>query len=246
MGTVAVAACVVIPGRVVAPDPGLRRDDSGRFAGISVSLAPESPYAMPMTESASPPPSRTKPSTPLKLALNYGPLLVFFAVNKFGGLFIATGAFMAATAIATAVSWWKTRHIPPMLMFTGLVVLVFGGLTLWLQDETFIKLKPTLIYGVFAAILFFGLLTGRPTLKVVMDDALPGVDDEGWRKLSRNWALFFVALMGANEIARRVLTDDQWVDFKVWGVTAAFFVFTMLQAPLLSRHGFDPDSKPKD
>lgn len=176
-------------------------------------------------------------STPLNLAVNYGPLLVFFAANKLGGVFVATGAFMAATAVAVLVSWWKTRHVPPMLVFTGIIVLVFGGLTLWLQDETFIKLKPTLIYGVFAAILFFGLATGRPTLKLVMGDALPGVDDAGWAKLTRNWGVFFVALMGANEVARRVLTTDQWIDFKVWGVTILFFLFTLAQAPMMQKHG---------
>lgn len=180
---------------------------------------------------------RAKLSMPLKLAVDYGPLLVFFAANKFGGLFVATGAFMAATLVAVAVSWWKTRHIPPMLIFTGLIVLVFGGLTLWLQDETFIKLKPTLIYGVFAAILFFGLATGRPTLQTVMGEALPGLTDAGWRKLTRNWGLFFLALMAANEVARRLLTTDQWVDFKVWGVTIALFLFTFAQAPLLAKHG---------
>ena len=191
------------------------------------------------------PPARPALPTPLKLALNYGPLLIFFAANKFGGVFIATAAFMAATAVAIAISWWKTRHVPPMLIFTGIIVALFGGLTLWLQDETFIKLKPTLIYGVFAAILFTGLATRKPYLKLVMDEALPGLDDTGWMKLTRNWALFFVALMGANEVARRVLTTDQWVDFKVWGVTIALVVFTMLQAPLLQRHGmnFGEDDK---
>ena len=104
-------------------------------------------------------PPRAKLPPALKLAIDFGPLLVFFAANKFGGVFTATAAFMVATLVAMAVSWWKTRHIPAMLIFTGIIVLVFGGLTLWLQDETFIKLKPTLIYGMFAAILLFGLKT---------------------------------------------------------------------------------------
>lgn len=190
---------------------------------------------------------QTRPvlSTPLKLAVNYGPLLIFFGANKFGGIFAATAAFMVATGIATAISWWKTRHVPPMLIFTGIIVLVFGGLTLWMQDETFIKLKPTLIYGVFAAILGFGLATGRPTLQMVMDDALPGIDAEGWRKLTRNWLLFFLAMMAANEVARRLLTTDQWVSFKVWGVTIALIVFTVAQAPMMARHGLKLDDDPK-
>ena len=184
-------------------------------------------------------PGRTPMPTALKLAIDFGPLLIFFAANKFGGVFTATAAFMVATLVAMALSWWKTRHIPPMLIFTGLIVVVFGGLTLWLQDETFIKLKPTLIYGMFAGILLFGLATRRSYLKLVMGEALPQLDDDGWRKLTRNWALFFIALMAANEVARQVLTTDQWVNFKVWGVTSATFIFAILQVPLLKRHGLD-------
>jgi intracellular septation protein len=186
--------------------------------------------------------AQPKPLPPaLKLALDFGPLLVFFAANKFGGVFTATAAFMAATALAMAVSWAKTRHIPPMLIFTGVIVMLFGGLTLWLKDATFIKLKPTLIYGMFAGILGFGLLTRRNYLKLVLGEALPALTDAGWAKLTRNWALFFVALMGANEVARQVLTTDQWVNFKVWGVTVATMVFALAQAPLLARHAVKLD-----
>ncbi len=181
--------------------------------------------------------ARTPLPAGMKLALDFGPLLIFFVANKFGGVFTATAAFMAATALAMAVSWWKTRHIPPMLIFTGLIVAVFGGLTLWLQDESFIKLKPTLIYGMFSAILFFGLATKRPYLKLVLGEALPALDDTGWRKLTRNWALFFLALVFANEAARQLLSTDDWVNFKVWGVTAATMVFALAQAPILARHG---------
>ena len=179
--------------------------------------------------------------TGLKLAVDFGPLLVFFAANKFGGVFTATAAFMAATLIAMAISWAKTRHVSAMLIFTGIIVLVFGGLTLWLQDETFIKIKPTLIYGMFAGILIFGLATGRPTLKLVLGEALPPMTETGWTRLTRNWAVFFVVLMGANEVARQALTTDQWVDFKVWGVTAATMVFALAQTPLLARHAREAD-----
>jgi intracellular septation protein len=189
--------------------------------------------------------SRRKLPPALKLAIDFGPLLVFFAANKFGGVFTATAAFMVATLAAMAVSWWKTRHIPAMLIFTGIIVLVFGGLTLWLQDETFIKLKPTLIYGMFAAILLFGLKTRRPYLKVVLGQALPTLTEEGWRKLQRNWALFFIALMAANEVARRVLTTDQWVDFKVWGITISLFVFALAQGPMMMKHGLTLDDDKK-
>lgn len=192
-----------------------------------------------LTPTLTPAPTLTRAPMPtaLKLAIDFGPLLIFFGANKFGGVFTATAAFMVATLVAMAVSWWKTRHIPPMLIFTGLIVLVFGGLTLWLQDETFIKLKPTLIYGMFAGILLFGLATKRSYLKLVMGEALPALTDAGWTKLTRNWALFFLALMGANEVARQLLTTDQWINFKVWGVTATTFAFAMAQAPLLARHG---------
>ena len=193
------------------------------------------PPAAPATQR----PGRTPMPTVLKLAIDFGPLLIFFGANKFGGVFTATAAFMVATLVAMALSWWKTRHIPPMLIFTGLIVVVFGGLTLWLQDDTFIKLKPTLIYGMFAGILLFGLATRRSYLKLVMGEALPQLDDDGWRKLTRNWALFFIALMAANEVARQVLTTDQWVNFKVWGVTSATFIFAILQVPLLKKHGLD-------
>ena len=186
-------------------------------------------------------PMRKTMPTALKLAVDFGPLLIFFAANKFAGVFTATAAFMVATAVAIGVSWAKTRHIPPMLIMTGVIVLVFGGLTLYMQDETFIKLKPTLIYGIFASILGFGLLTRRPMLQLVLGEALPRLTDAGWAKLTRNWALFFVALMIANEVARRVLTTDQWVSFKVWGVTAAIMVFALAQAPLLARHGVKLD-----
>lgn len=196
---------------------------------------PTPPPASPATAK----PGRTPMPTALKLAIDFGPLLIFFAANKFGGVFTATAAFMVATLVAMALSWWKTRHIPPMLIFTGLIVVVFGGLTLWLQDDTFIKLKPTLIYGMFAGILLFGLATRRSYLKLVMGEALPQLDDAGWRKLTRNWALFFIALMAANEVARQVLTTDQWVNFKVWGVTSATFIFAILQVPLLKKHGLD-------
>jgi intracellular septation protein len=188
-----------------------------------------------MTEPATP--KRPTLPTGLKLALDFGPLLVFFGANKLGDVFMATAAFMAATLLAMLISLWKTRHIPPMLIFTGIIVIVFGGLTLWMQDATFIKLKPTLIYGMFAGILLFGMATKRSYLKLVLGEALPALDDAGWAKLTRNWAVFFIMLMGANEVARQMLTTDQWVNFKVWGVTAATFVFALAQAPLLSRHG---------
>ena len=212
--------------------PGMTAGDKRRYAPGMADPTP------PVPDSAAP---KKRPSMPnaLKLAVDFGPLLIFFAANKFGGVFTATAAFMVATIAAMAISWWKTRHIPPMLLFTGLIVTVFGGLTLWLQDAIFIKLKPTLIYGMFAGILLFGLATRRPYLKLVMGEALPTLDDRGWTKLTRNWALFFIALMAANEVARQVLTTDQWINFKVWGVTSATLLFAIAQVPLMKRHGLN-------
>lgn len=180
--------------------------------------------------------TRKAPSPLVKLALDFGPLLLFFAANRIYDIFVATGVFMAAIAVAIVASRLLIGKIAPMLWFTAAVVLVFGGATLWLQDENFIKLKPTILYVVFASILLFGLATQRPLLKQLLGEAFPAMDDHGWRKLTRNWALLFVGLAVANEAARALLTTDQWVDFKVWGVTAITFIFALSQAPLMQRH----------
>lgn len=188
------------------------------------------------------PPTRPVPPA-LRIALDYGPLLAFFAASKLYDIFVATAVFMVAIVLAIGVSRWKSGRVSPMLWFTGAVVLVFGAATLWLGDAEFIKLKPTIIYLVMAAILVFGIVTKRPLLKLVLNDSFPAVDAEGWRKLTRNWALLFVGLAIANEVARRMLTTDQWVDFKVWGVTALTFIFALSQAPILMRHAEDKPPK---
>jgi intracellular septation protein len=198
-------------------------------------------------------------STASRIAINFGPLLLFFAASKAGkALFeqgnlpglkdaevasavVGTGVFVIASLIAALWHWAKARHLPPAMIFTTVIVVLFGGLTIWLQDKAFIQLKPTIIYAVFAAILLGGLATGRPTLQLVMEEALPGLSDRGWRLLTRNWALLFLALLAANEAARRLLSYDDWLSFKVWGVTAAIFVFTLAQGPLLARHGLKLD-----
>lgn len=204
-------------------------------------------------------PVRPHLSTTSNLAINFGPLLLFFAGSKAGkALFehgdlpglhdadlasamVGTGIFVAASLIAAVWHWAKTRHLPPAMVFTTLIVVLFGGLTIWLQDKAFIQLKPTIIYGVFSALLFGGLVTGRPTLQLVMGEAMPGLTDRGWRLLTRNWALFFLGLLVANEAARRLLSYDDWLSFKVWGVTIAIFAFTLAQAPLLTKHGLKLD-----
>lgn len=182
-----------------------------------------------------------------KLAIDFGPLLIFFLVNTLapGGdlqrAITATGAFMLATAAAMLVSRIKAGAISPMLWVTGVVVLVFGGLTIYLRDERFIQVKPTIVYAAFALVLIFGLVTKRPVLKYVLETGFPAISDEGWRKLTRNWALFFVAMAVLNEVVRAAVSFDTWVQFKVWGVTILSFAFAMAQAPILMRHGAAPE-----
>ena len=189
----------------------------------------------------------------LKLALELGPLMVFFFANargawlvgnfpalaSFGGpIFIATGLFMIATAIALAASWLLTRSLPIMPLVSGVVVFVFGGLTLWLQDDVFIKMKPTIINTLFGAVLLGGLWFGRSLLGYVFDSAF-SLDAEGWRKLTLRWGLFFLLLAILNEIVWRSFSTDTWVAFKVWGIMPITLAFTLSQMPLIMRHSLD-------
>jgi intracellular septation protein len=170
----------------------------------------------------------------LKLALDLGPLLIFFWANARFGIFAATGAFMAAILVALAISYALTRHLPIMPLVTAIVVVVFGTLTLVLHDELFIKVKPTIIYLLFGGILLGGLAFGRSLLGVVFDSVFH-LTDEGWRRLTLRWALFFLALAALNEIVRLTQTTDVWVSFKVFGVMPLTFLFAALQYPLLTK-----------
>ena len=174
----------------------------------------------------------------LKLALDVGPLLLFFFVNTRGGIFAATGAFMAATIVSIAITYALARRIPTMPLVSAVVVMVFGGLTLYLQDETFIKLKPTIIYSLFAVLLLGGLLMGRSLLALVLDSMFQ-LTDEGWRKLTVRWGLFFVAMAILNEIVWRSVTTDTWVTFKTFGILPLTILFALAQTPLLMRHAAD-------
>ena len=193
----------------------------------------------------------------LKFALELGPLLVFFfanargewlaerfpALTELGGpIFIATGLFMAATAIALSVSWMLTRTLPMMPLVSGVIVFVFGGLTLWLQDATFIKMKPTIVNSLFAAVLLGGLAFGKSLLGYVFDSAFR-LDAEGWRKLTFRWGLFFVFLAVLNEVVWRNFSEDTWVAFKVWGTMPITVAFTLAQMPLIMRHSVDETKK---
>ena len=189
----------------------------------------------------------------LKLALELGPLLVFFFANSrgewlvetwpvlgsLGGpLFLATALFMIATAIALTASWMLTRTLPIMPLVSGVVVFIFGALTLWLQDEIFIKMKPTIVNTLFGGVLLGGLLFGRSLLGYVFDSAFR-LDEEGWRKLTLRWGLFFFFLAVVNEVVWRGFSTDAWVAFKVWGIMPITILFTMTQMPLIMRHSLD-------
>jgi len=192
----------------------------------------------------------------LKLALELGPLLVFFFANARGEslierfpvlgqigepIFLATALFMVATVIALAISWSMTRTLPMMPLISGIVVLVFGALTLWLHNDTFIKMKPTIVNTLFGAILLGGLLFGKSLLGYVFDSAFK-LDAEGWRKLTFRWGLFFIFLAIANEPVWRNFSSDAWVSFKVWGIMPITIVFTLSQMPLIQKHTL-PEAK---
>jgi intracellular septation protein len=174
----------------------------------------------------------------LKLVLDIGPLVLFFAANAKFGIYVATAAFMVAVLLALAVSYATTRHIAIMPLVTAVIVLVFGGLTLLLQDELFIKLKPTIIYVLFGGTLVGGLVFDKPLLGMVFDSVFH-LREEGWRKLTWRWALFFFALAILNEIVWRTQTTDFWVSFKLFGVVPLTFLFAALQIPLLNKYSLD-------
>jgi len=171
----------------------------------------------------------------LKLAVELGPLVVFFVANARGGIFFGTGCFVAATLLSLAASRVLFGRVPTMPLVTGLFVLVFGGLTLALRDELFIKLKPTIVNSLFAIILFGGLIAGRPLLKHLFGDVFR-LTEEGWRKLTFRWACFFLALAALNEIVWRLFSTDTWVSFKVFGIMPLTMIFALLQIGLLRRH----------
>jgi intracellular septation protein len=199
-------------------------------------------------------PRRKEVNPLLKLTLEVGPLLVFFfanargawlaetfpALGAFGGqpIFVATGLFMIATAVALMVSWLLIRTLPIMPFVSGVVVFVFGALALWLQNDIFIKMKPTIINTLFGSVLLGGLYFGRPLLGYVFDSAFH-LDAEGWRKLTFRWGLFFLFLALVNEVVWRSFSTDTWVAFKVWGTMPITLAFTFSQMPLIMRHSID-------
>jgi intracellular septation protein len=184
------------------------------------------------------------PSAGARLLIDLGPLLIFFVTNFFAPvpatlkIFVATGAFMVAMMVAMLVSQLRYRHISPLLWFSGLTVVVLGGLTIWLHNETFIKIKPTIYYLVVASLLGFGMYTGRNLLKMVLGTIYPGLSERGWFLLTRNWVIFFAVMAILNEAVWRSTTTDFWVAFKLWFSLPATFLFMLGNVPMLMRHGF--------
>jgi intracellular septation protein len=184
----------------------------------------------------------------IRLLIDLGPLIVFFAANFFAPvpgptkIFFATGAFMIAMIAAMALSQMRFGKISPLLWFSGIMVVVMGGITIWLHDESFIKMKPTIYYTFVAALLGFGLYTGRPLLKMVLGSSYPGLDEDGWRKLTRNWALFFLVMAIVNEAVWRNSTTDFWVSFKLWGAIPLTFLFAIANVPMLLKHGLNRET----
>ena len=187
----------------------------------------------PVTETAAPPRKALNPM--LKLALELGPLALFFAAYSRLGIFAATAVLMASVIVTLGVSYVMLRRIPVMPLVTAVIVLIFGSLTLVLHDETLIKIKPTALYFLFGAALFAGLWLKRPLLKILFDGALH-VTEEGWRKLTWRWAFFFLALAVLNEIVWRTQTTDVWVKFKTFGFFPLTLLFALAQAPLIMKY----------
>lgn len=192
----------------------------------------------------------------MRMLIDFGPLVVFFVVNGFAPgeaierILAATAAFMVAIGAAMALSWWKSRHISPMLWISAFLVLVFGSLTLYFHDGTFIKMKPTLVYLTLAVVLGYGLLTDKPLLKMLLETAYPGLTERGWKLLTINWTVFFVFMAVLNEVVWRLTApgpeDDLtfWAGFKLWGAIPITFLFAAANIPMLLKNGLQ--AKPED
>jgi intracellular septation protein len=189
-----------------------------------------------MTDQTQP---RAEKSPFLRLGLEAGPLLLFFIANQLGGIMPATAVFMVATVVAVVLSVRLEKRWPIMPMVGCVFVLVFGGLTLWLDNDLFIKLKPTVVNLLFAAILFAGLATGRNFLKLMMGTVFE-LDESGWRILTWRWAVFFVVLAVINEVVWRNFTTEFWAGFKLFGILPLTLVFAMAQMPVLMKHQAKP------
>jgi intracellular septation protein len=170
-----------------------------------------------------------------KLALDLGPLLIFFAAFKYLGIFAATGAFMVAVLVALAIGYALEKKLSPMPIFTAVLVVIFGGLTLYLQNDLFIKMKPSVLYAFFGALLLGGLRFNRLFIKYFFGQAFE-LTEAGWVKLTVRWGIFFLALAALNEAVWRTTSTETWVAFKVWGIIPLLFLFALAQTPLVMKH----------
>lgn len=186
-----------------------------------------------------------KQSPLVRLALDLGPLVIFFAAFKFGGIYVATGVFMAASVASLGIGYAMTRKLSPMPLVTALLVLVFGGLTLYLKNDTFIKMKPTVLYAFFGAVLIGGLAFNRLFIKAVFAQAFD-LSEEGWRKLTWRWGIFAFALAALNEFIWRTYSTNIWVDFKVWAIIPLVFLFALAQTPLVLKHDVSVPEDPQN
>jgi intracellular septation protein len=177
----------------------------------------------------SPAPNRLKP------LLDFGPLLAFFLVNAKWGLLPATAVLVPLSVVALAATWKLEGQVSRIALYGTVAVIVFGGLSLFLRDETFIKIKLTVVYALLGSVLAVGLVRKKSLLADLLGRDLR-LTEEGWRALTLRFALFFFFLAGLNEVLRRVLSTDAWVKFKVFGVLGATFAFMLLQAPLVKKH----------
>ena len=187
----------------------------------------------------------------VKPVLEFGPILAFFVVyllyrdeavmvsgTEYSGVIVATVAFIPLLLFGTGLLWYLTGELSRSQILTAVLVLFFGGLTIWLNDERFIKMKPTAVYLLFSGVLFFGLLRGQSYLRYIMENMMP-LQDEGWMKLTRRFAVFFLALAVANELVWRMLSTDIWVNFKTFGLPIILFAFVLAQAKLFETYSIE-------
>jgi intracellular septation protein len=178
-----------------------------------------------------------------RLGLDLGPLVVFFAAYRFSDIYVATAVFMVAIFTSLGVSYWLERRFSPMAIVTAVIVLIFGGLTLYLHNAMFIKLKPTIIYSIFGVLLLGGLAFNRLFIKYVLEIGFE-LTETGWRTLTILWGCFFLALAAANEIVWRNFSESTWVNFKTWAIFPAIILFSVAVAPVIAKHQIDDtDSK---
>lgn len=181
------------------------------------------------------------PPQAARVVLDLGPLIIFFGVFQFFGIFVATASFMVAVLIALGLGFMREKRLPPMPLFTAVLVLIFGGLTLYLRNDVFIKIKPTILYSLFGALLLGGLAFNRLLIKHVFSTAVD-LDERGWRNLTWRWGAFFFCLAALNEFIWRSFSTSVWVAFKVWGVIPLIFLFALAQTSLILRHEVRADA----